>query len=114
MNLVSNALKYLGDQPRPEIRIGYTARLDEHEFFVQDNGIGIAPEDQKRIFQLFRRGPDLHTEGAGVGLSAVKGIVMRHGGRVWVESQKAQGAAFRFSLPRRNSEVDIDSPDPTA
>jgi len=114
MNLVSNALKYLGDQPRPEIRIGYTARLDEHEFFVQDNGIGIAPEDQKRIFQLFRRGPDLHTEGAGVGLSAVKGIVMRHGGRVWVESQKGQGAALRFTLPRRDSEGDIDSPDPTA
>ena len=99
-NLIGNALKYLGDQPNPVVIIRYRPRESEHEFSVTDNGIGIALEHQEEIFKLFRRLPDTGTEGAGIGLTAVKRWVLRHGGRVWVESQKGQGASFHFTLPR--------------
>jgi len=101
LNLVGNAVKFLGEQPHPAICISHRFRPDEHQFSVEDNGIGIAPEHQEMIFQLFRRGPDAqHTEGQGIGLSLVKNLVLRHGGRIWVESQKGHGATFHFTLPR--------------
>ncbi len=101
LNLVGNAVKFLGDQPHPAICISHRFRPDEHQFSVQDNGIGIAPEHQEMIFQLFRRSPEAqNTEGQGIGLSVVKDLVLRHGGRIWVESQKGPGATFHFTLPR--------------
>jgi len=107
LNLIGNALKYLGDQPRPEIEIGYVEKPDEHVLYVRDNGIGIPPEFQQRVFQLFWRAPDSPADGSGLGLSAVKGIVLRHGGRVWIESETGKGATFKIGLPRRES-VDGD------
>lgn len=111
-NLLSNALKYLGDQPNPTVLIRHRAREQEHEFSVTDNGIGIPPEHQDEIFKLFRRLPGSNTEGSGVGLTIVKRWVLRHGGRIWVESQKGQGATFRFTLPRLP--VDFTAPAPVA
>ena len=106
MNLVGNAVKFLGDQPEHVVSITYRFRSDEHQFSVRDNGCGIAPEHQENIFQLFRRSPDAaNTEGRGVGLSIVKNLVLRHGGRIWVESEKGAGATFHFTLP-------LDAPDP--
>jgi len=107
-NLIGNALKYLGDQPTPTIVIRYLAREQEHEFAVMDNGIGIAPEHQNEVFKLFRRLPGTETEGSGIGLATVKRWVLRHGGRIWVESQLGQGATFRFTLPR--TPVDVNPP----
>jgi signal transduction histidine kinase len=100
-NLLSNAVKYAGDRSRPLVEIGYAERAHEHEFFVQDNGVGIAPEYHEQIFQLFRRGPETKAKGFGIGLTTAKAVVLRHGGRIWVESQEDQGATFRFVLPRR-------------
>ena len=100
-NLIANALKYNGHQPHPEIRIGHAHRADEHEFFVQDNGIGIPPEHHERIFELFWRAPEHRADGAGIGLSVAKAIILRHGGRIWVESDQGAGATFRFTLPRK-------------
>jgi signal transduction histidine kinase/DNA-binding LacI/PurR family transcriptional regulator len=111
-NLIGNALKYLGDQPRPSIVIRYTAHEQEHEFSVTDNGIGIAPEHQDEIFKLFRRLPGSETEGSGIGLTTAKRWVLRHGGRIWVESQVGQGATFKFTLPR--TPVDAEVPAPVA
>jgi len=119
-NLVGNAVKHVGDQPRPEIWIGHNLRSREHEFFVRDNGPGIPAEHREAVFELFWRSPNAETKGAGVGLSVVKAVVLRHGGRVWVESEKGAGATFRFTLPRKeigyghgNVNADIGAPGDT-
>ncbi len=86
--------------PRP------VTRDEEHEFFVQDNGPGVPVEERERIFEPFQRGVKTgEAEGTGIGLSVVKSVVLRHGGRVWVESMPGEGATFRFTLPRREPQV---------
>jgi PAS domain S-box-containing protein len=98
-NLIGNGIKFNNDpQPRIEVR---GARSDGFvEFVVEDNGIGIAPENHGRIFGLFTR---LHTRkeypGTGAGLAIVKKIIENHGGRIWVESEPGQGSRFRFTVP---------------
>ena len=98
-NLMSNALKFRGDK-KPEIRVWAELQGDEWIFSVQDNGIGIAPEYQEKVFGMFSR---LHSraqyEGTGVGLALCSKIAQRHGGRIWVESDVGKGATFRFNIP---------------
>ena len=98
-NLVGNALKFTGDED-PLIRVWAELRGEDWEFAVQDNGIGIAPEYQRRIFAMFAK---LHSrsqyEGTGLGLALCSKIAQRHGGRIWVESEVGQGATFRFTIP---------------
>lgn len=98
-NLIDNAIKYMGNRPDGRIEIGYRLGEDAHEFWVKDNGQGIAPEDQKRIFQVFRRAAaSSGIPGKGVGLALVKSILANYGGRVWVDSHPGQGATFHFTL----------------
>ena len=98
-NLIDNASKYMGDQPNPQIEIGFHDRQENLlTFFVRDNGIGIEPIHHERIFGLFEK-LDAKSEGTGVGLALVRRIVEVHGGRVWVESSPGQGATFYFTLP---------------
>jgi PAS domain S-box-containing protein len=98
-NLIGNALKFHGETP-PKIHVDACRNEDHWVFSVRDNGIGIAPQFQDQIFEIFRR---LHTQkqyaGTGVGLAICKKIVERYGGRTWVESQPGQGATFSFTLP---------------
>lgn len=105
-NLIANAVKFRQPGVTPKVRIWarsypFSGPAAMVTFTVTDNGIGIAPEYQSAIFELFRR---LHgrTEyaGTGLGLAIVKKIVERHGGRIWVESEPGQGASFRFTLPQ--------------
>jgi signal transduction histidine kinase len=104
-NLVDNAAKFMGSQERPSILVGARAGLDGPVCFVKDNGIGIDPKHQQRVFGLFER-LDPAVEGTGIGLALVKRIVEVHGGRVWVESLgQGQGAAFCFTLPGRSGEA---------
>ncbi|MCB0638869.1 MAG: hypothetical protein KDC54_19710, partial [Lewinella sp.] len=97
-NLIGNALKF---SPKGEVvvTLGCEKRQGQVTFFVRDNGIGISPEDQPRIFQMFSR---LHNrrdyEGHGIGLATCKRIVDLHGGRIWVESLVWEGSTFYFSL----------------
>jgi signal transduction histidine kinase len=98
-NLIDNAVKFMGEQREPRVEIGAERRDDEVVCSVRDNGIGIAPQHQEKVFGLFER---LHhdTEGTGIGLALVRRIVEVHGGRIWVESEgEGHGSAFRFSLP---------------
>ncbi len=99
MNLMSNALKY-NESVDPEIRVGWIAHENFHEFFVQDNGIGIEPEFHEKIFMIFQT---LHArdkiESTGVGLSIVKKILDEKGCRIKVESEKGSGSRFSFTWP---------------
>lgn len=99
-NLINNAAKFMGEQPRPTIDVG-TQGLDNDSkpiFFVRDNGIGIDPKFHDRIFGLFNRlDPDV--EGTGIGLTLVKRIIEIHEGRIWLESELGKGSTFFFTLP---------------
>lgn len=97
-NLVDNAAKYMGDQPNPTIKIGARENGDEITFYVRDNGVGIEPRYQQRIFGLFDK-LDPKSDGSGIGLAIVKRIVEVHGGRIWVESEGAgHGSTFWLTL----------------
>lgn len=97
-NLLSNAVKY-NDKPEGRITVGVNDRGGEYwEFFVQDNGPGIADVDQARIFRLFETA-DNATRGdssTGVGLNLLKVLVEEQGGRIWVESKRGEGSVFFF------------------
>ncbi len=101
-NLLENALKYMGDQTNPKIEIGWEEHVNEYHFYVRDNGIGIQPAYQQKIFGLFEK-LDPNTKGYGVGLALVRRIIEVHGGRVWVQSEGlGAGSTFWFSLPKKS------------
>ncbi|MDB6025223.1 MAG: multi-sensor signal transduction histidine kinase [Verrucomicrobiales bacterium] len=103
-NLISNALKFRKLNSSPQIEIGAEERGDWIRLWVQDNGIGIAPEHHHQIFGVFHR---LHKTGAypgtGVGLAIVQKSVERMGGRVGVESQEGTGSRFWIELENADS-----------
>jgi light-regulated signal transduction histidine kinase (bacteriophytochrome) len=101
MNLISNAIKY-NDKPKKDIEIGFESSPlgGQPVFYVRDNGIGIQEEHYEQIFQIFRR---LHAAneyggGSGAGLTIVRKIVERIGGRIWLKSIVGQGTTFYFTL----------------
>ena len=116
-NLIGNALKYCTS--RPEVRISSFREGNFWVFAIQDNGIGIAPEYQNRIFVLFQR---LHRSdeypGSGIGLATCKRIIEQYGGRIWVHSTPGVGSTFYFSLlacesdgadrPEREAPADLE------
>lgn len=99
-NLVGNALKFRQEDRKPRVQIWAELRDREWVFAIKDNGIGIAPEHQDRVFEMFSR---LHSRarysGTGIGLALCSKIAQRHGGGIWVESEAGKGATFRFNIP---------------
>jgi light-regulated signal transduction histidine kinase (bacteriophytochrome) len=104
-NLINNAVKFHGEAA-PEVHVG-ALRVEGSgqgapamwQFSVRDNGIGIDSRHFDRIFIMFQR---LHNRGnyagTGIGLAICKKVIERHGGRIWIESQPAQGTTFFFTL----------------
>ena len=101
-NLISNAIKYAGDVTNPRIEVGAAESAHEARYFVRDNGPGIEPDYQEKVFGLFQR---LATdkEGTGLGLASVRKIARMHGGRAWVDSQPNEGATFWVEFPKRQT-----------
>jgi signal transduction histidine kinase len=97
-NYLSNAIKYGGQPPR--IKLGAMAEGDGMvRFWIRDNGPGLTPEEQSRLFAPFTRLDQVRAKGHGLGLSIVRRIVERLGGQVGVESKVGQGSTFSFTLP---------------
>jgi light-regulated signal transduction histidine kinase (bacteriophytochrome) len=104
-NLITNAIKY-NDKPQPTVEIGVAQTVLDGEnvdaFYVKDNGVGIAPEFHEEIFRIFKRledGAAGHQSGTGAGLTFVKKIIERHGGRIWLHSEPGKGTTFYFTIP---------------
>jgi signal transduction histidine kinase len=98
VNYLSNAVKYGGRPPRVELGADHQPS-GMLRFWVRDNGPGITPEAQARLFTPFTRLDQVHVQGHGLGLSIVRRIVEKLGGQVGVESQVGQGSTFYFTLP---------------
>jgi signal transduction histidine kinase len=101
LNLLSNAVKYVAQGVTPELRIWAEQTDASVRLFVQDNGIGIAPENQERIFRVFERLHGVESyQGNGIGLAISRKAVTRLGGRIGVQSQLGKGSRFWIELPR--------------
>jgi len=99
LNLLSNAIKFTPEGGR--IEVGAMAKDGSVEVSVSDTGIGIAPEDQERVFEEFRQVGTAakKVEGTGLGLTLCRKFVELHGGRIWVKSQEGVGSTFTFIIP---------------
>ena len=110
-NLVDNAVKFSGNQPNPQIEIGTEGINSEGKavLFVRDNGIGIHPQFQGKVFDIFNK-LDSQTEGIGIGLTLVKRIIEAHNGRVWLTSTgEGTGSTFYFTCPIPKGDLQIAS-----
>jgi signal transduction histidine kinase/CheY-like chemotaxis protein len=106
-NLIDNALKFT---KKGSVTFGYRINENELEFFVQDSGIGIAPELHEEIFKRFHQVESTNTRkfgGSGLGLSISKAYVELMGGRIWVTSELNQGSVFYFTIPYKTSDNSV-------
>ncbi|GAB3004118.1 sensor histidine kinase [Saccharothrix stipae] len=98
-NLISNALKFHGDEP-PHVRVDVERTGEFWTFTISDQGIGIEPEYAERIFVIFQR---LHHKddypGTGIGLAMCRKIIEYHGGTIWLDTTNDTGTTFKFTLP---------------
>jgi light-regulated signal transduction histidine kinase (bacteriophytochrome) len=98
-NLLRNAWKFTGNQPRARVEFGLTELEGTPTYFVRDNGVGFDMAYADKLFGAFQR---LHGAnefpGTGIGLATVQRIIRRHGGSVWAEGAVGQGATFYFTL----------------
>jgi signal transduction histidine kinase len=103
-NLIANAIKFTNEEGKVVIQIAdYELDTNYWQISVQDNGLGIAPENLAKIFQAesFSTFGTAQEKGTGIGLSVCKEFVERHRGKIWVESLENEGSTFRFTLPKK-------------
>ncbi len=98
-NLISNAIKYRKPEVSPVITIS-SKEFDTHfEFAIKDNGLGIAPENQSRVFDIFVKLESVHyQDSSGIGLATCKKIVEHMGGKIWLDSTEGKGSVFYFTI----------------
>jgi signal transduction histidine kinase len=107
INLISNAVKFSERGQTVIISI-----MQEHQavhFSVADQGPGIPAEKQAKVFDRFQQGDSSDVRGkggTGLGLTIARGLVQRHGGRIWVESEEGHGSVFHFTLPQRRKRIE--------
>lgn len=99
LNLVDNALKHLDPERPGHIRVSARTEQNQVVYCVEDNGVGIAPEDRERVFSLFHRLDPERGAGHGLGLTIVRRILDRHGAEIRLESTPGRGSKFFVSLP---------------
>jgi signal transduction histidine kinase len=97
-NLIANAVKFRNGLP-PRVRVSASREEGAWRIAVQDNGIGVSPQDADRIFHMFERAHSKEYPGAGIGLAACRRIVESHGGKLWVEPAPSGGSVFSFTIP---------------
>ncbi len=97
-NLIGNAMKFHSKE-KPKVHISAEDKENYWIFSIQDNGIGIDPKNNEKVFQIFNRlNNSREFPGTGIGLAVCKKIVERHGGRIWVESELGKGSTFYFTI----------------
>ena len=99
LNLLSNAIKFTPEGGRIEVAAAPNDGCVEVS--VSDTGVGIAPEDQEKVFEEFRQvgTSEKKAEGTGLGLTLCRKFIELHGGRIWVKSQLGAGSTFTFTVP---------------
>lgn len=106
-NLLANAIKFRQKETKPVIQINHALENGHHLISVKDNGIGIKPEHQNKVFGIFER---LHRkdeyDGSGIGLATCKKIVNSLGGKIWVNSSKGHGTTFYFTFPKSKGRIE--------
>jgi len=104
LNLLSNAIKFTPEGGR--IEVAAMSRNGLVEVSVSDTGIGIAPEDQEKVFEEFRQvgTAEKKAEGTGLGLTLCRKFIELHGGKIWLTSERGVGSTFAFTIPVRHGE----------
>ena len=102
-NLLANGIKFSGSAVQPRVEVGATRSPEGVVFHVRDNGVGFTEAQVRELFVPFRRLHADRFEGHGIGLTIVRRIVERHGGRLWAEGRPGEGATFYFTLEAQPS-----------
>ena len=111
-NIISNSIKFSKDREVTEISVGFIEGENEYIFYIKDNGVGFDMKYSDKIFDIFQT---LHKRkdfgGAGIGLTTIKRIIEKHGGKVWIEGILDKGTTIYFTIPfghdKRNEGLDV-------
>ena len=98
-NLIGNAFKYSSKSEDALVEIGYLKSDNKNVYFIKDNGIGVDPSLQYKVFDVFSRLAGDDYEGSGIGLAIAKKVIDIHNGKIWLESELGEGTTFFFSIP---------------
>jgi len=100
-NLLDNALKYLDPKRSGTIKISGYREKKKSIYCIEDNGIGIAQEHQKKIFEIFHQLDPETSSGEGLGLNIANRIIEKHHGKIWIESEYGKGSKFYVAIPMK-------------